>query len=254
MSDSISKERLERRCAELQRRLLAQSLWIDELRFVCTEAARGNLEPRLLRIDACEDLSPDFAEALHSVNRFLDLTDACLRESGAALAAAARNEFHRRVLSAGLHGSFARTAQVINEASDSMSERHAALEKARQAQKQLAFDFEREVKGGLDSVVEASAALRETATSLSQSVSATSAEATRVRSAAAAVSTSMQEITQAAEQISGSMADVAGRVQESTDVVRRARSISADSRRDVAGLTTSSDDIRSVVKLIDEVS
>ncbi|QDV06658.1 Methyl-accepting chemotaxis protein 2 [Planctomycetes bacterium Poly30] len=254
MSEFTGKERLERRCAELQRRLQSQTEWTDRLHRVCSEAARGNLEPRILCIEACEDLAPEFAEALHSVNQLLDLTDACLRESGAALGAAARNEFHRRVLGAGLHGSFSRTAHLINRASEQMAERHSALQSAKDAQKQLALDFEREVKGGLDSVVQASAALRETATSLSQSVSATSAEATRVKSAASAVSTSMQEITAAAEQISGSMADVAGRVQESTDVVRRARGISASSRRDVAGLTASSDEIRSVVKLIDEVS
>lgn len=245
---------LEERCAELELRLEEQTRWIERLQDVCSEAARGNLEPRLLRIEECKALSPEFASALHSFNHLLDLTDACLRESGAALHSAAKHEFHRRVLKDGFHGSFARTARTINDATDSMAAQHAALEDAKAAQKQLASDFESEIKGGLHSVVEASGALRQTATSLSQSVSATSAEATRLRSAATAVSSSMQEITSAAEQISSSMTDVAGRVQESTDVVQRARSISAGSRRDVAELTTSSNDICSVVRLIDEVS
>ncbi len=254
MSDINDHEELAQRCERLQRQVDVQNRWINDLTFVCTEAASGNLEPRLVHLDTCDEVSDEFKEALHLFNHFLDLTDACMREVGASLEHAAEKKFFRRVLGEGLRGSFERASRVINKALDSMEGQYTDLIDAREAQAQLARDFEVEVKGGLESVLAASAELRQTSTTLSQSVSATSVEATRVRSAAGAVSSSMREISAAAEQIASNMGEVASQVEGSTEVVRRARKVSDGSRRDVEGLTESSNDIRSVVKLIDEVS
>ncbi len=254
MSDINDHEELAQRCERLQRQVDVQNRWINDLTFVCTEAASGNLEPRLVHLDTCDEVSDEFKEALHLFNHFLDLTDACMREVGASLEHAAEKKFFRRVLGEGLRGSFERASRVINKALDSVEGQYTDLIDAREAQAQLARDFEVEVKGGLESVLAASAELRQTSTTLSQAVSATSVEATRVRSAAGAVPSSMREISAAAEQIASNMGEVASQVEGSTEVVRRARKVSDGSRRDVEGLTESSNDIRSVVKLIDEVS
>lgn len=254
MSATTREQELEQRCAELEERMSIQDRWIARLAGVCYEAAKGNLEPRLIGVTECEGVDSELVEAMHSVNHLLDLTDACLRESSAALEHAAKREFYRRVLEDGLRGSFQRTSQTINRSTELMSKGDRALRHARESQKTLATDFEREIKDVLDQVVKAAGTLRKTATCLADSVSATSAEATRVRNAATDVSSNMKQISHAADELSGSMQEVAAHVKESATMVEHAQSISAASRKDVDGLTSSSEDIRSVVLLIDEVS
>ncbi|MEM8711428.1 MAG: methyl-accepting chemotaxis protein, partial [Planctomycetota bacterium] len=245
---------LRRRCVQLENRLDYQESWIERLAEVAVQAARGNLEPRLVGVDKDSSLDPVLREALLAVNHLLDLTDACLRESGAALDHAAAQAFHRRFLEAGMRGSFLRNAQTINRATDRMKADHAELDAAREAQRSLAADFEREVRGVLIDVVDASRGVREAASGLATSVSSTSSESARVRTAAAEMSSSMRSISTSSEQISTAMSEMAVRVEESSDVVKRAQSVSVESRKDVEGLTSSSEDIRSVIRLIDEIS
>ena len=58
--------------AELRARLESYEGWIRTATEVCQRAAVGDLEPRILHIDAEGDLG----ELLHSINHMLDLTDA----------------------------------------------------------------------------------------------------------------------------------------------------------------------------------
>ena len=61
---------------------------------VCNRVASGDLEARVPNLGA----APGAEAARTAVNRLLDVTDAYVRESGAALAAAAAGRYHRRFL------------------------------------------------------------------------------------------------------------------------------------------------------------
>jgi hypothetical protein len=65
-----------------------------------SEAANGNLEVRLLHCDSSDKLRT----LARSINHLLDMTDAFLREAGAALEHASQGKFFRRVLLRGMRG------------------------------------------------------------------------------------------------------------------------------------------------------
>ncbi len=111
--------------------------WIREARRVCTEAARGNLEERILNNDAPGELG----EMLCAINRLLDLTDAFVREATASLEHAGQGKFFRRVLLNGMLGSFRRASESINAATEEMDEKTRDLAAAEQRRAELAHEF-----------------------------------------------------------------------------------------------------------------
>ncbi len=90
---------------------------------VTSAAAQGNLEARLLGCDDSTILGP----VARSVNHLLDMTDAFLREAGAALEHASHGKFFRRVLLRGMRGTFRDKSQLINAATETMASNAASM-------------------------------------------------------------------------------------------------------------------------------
>ncbi len=110
---------------------------------ICERAACGDLEPRFLH---CPD-SPELARAVVSINHLLDMTDAFLREVGAALDHAASKKFYRRILLRGMRGSFRRASLQINEATDQLANDSADLERATEGRRSVAEAVKHVVEG-----------------------------------------------------------------------------------------------------------
>lgn len=91
---------------------------LSHLGSVFARAGEGDLEARILAIPQDEAL----AQVAHGVNHFLDVTDAFVRESQAALDAASAGRYHRHLLTFGLPGSFESGARRINAAQARMKE------------------------------------------------------------------------------------------------------------------------------------
>ena len=241
---------LEQRCLDLEFELKEQSQWIRRATKICQQAAAGDLEPRLLNIEAAGDLG----EMLFSINGLLDLTDAFVRESGAALEHAADDKFYRRVIGRGLLGSFQRSSRVINRASAAMAAKSEALTQARQQQLQLADQFEEGVRSVVEQVVAAASELLQTADSLQENARRTHAETDRTRAAAEEVSDSMREIVTASERLSASIRDIADQVRASTRATADARTSSDGSKQRVGELAESSQLIGTVIDVIARVA
>jgi methyl-accepting chemotaxis protein len=109
--------------AQLLAELANYHRWVERATLVCEEAARGSLEERVLD---CDDTG-GIGRLAHALNHTLDMTDAFVRESGAALDAAAHQKFFRKVILRGLLGSFRLAAELINSATDKMARQSAAL-------------------------------------------------------------------------------------------------------------------------------
>jgi methyl-accepting chemotaxis protein len=108
--------RKDARIAELEAEVdLYRGIFVRVVK-VTSEAARGNLEARLLHCDQSEQLR----EVARSVNHLLDMTDAFLREVGAALDHASQGKYFRRVLLRGMLGTFRHKSQLINQAMKKM--------------------------------------------------------------------------------------------------------------------------------------
>jgi methyl-accepting chemotaxis protein len=83
---------------------------------ICERAASGDLEARVLGIPTeGEDLRIGRA-----INALLDISDAYVRESAAAMDHCSRNLFHRPILLRGMLGSYADGARTINDAASKM--------------------------------------------------------------------------------------------------------------------------------------
>jgi uncharacterized damage-inducible protein DinB len=108
---------LPQRVEELEAEVAHYRDIFDRVVKVSAEAANGNLEARLLH---CDD-SEKFRTVARSVNHMLDMTDAFLREAGAALEHASQGKFFRRVLLKGMRGTFREKSRLINEAMERLA-------------------------------------------------------------------------------------------------------------------------------------
>jgi methyl-accepting chemotaxis protein len=105
---------------------------------VCESAAAGDFEQRVPPLGDGSNAE----RARDAVNSMLDVTDAFVRESGAALAAAAEGRYHRRFLIRGMRGAFRSAAAQISQSSGSLSEAADRVEQAAQARHALADELE----------------------------------------------------------------------------------------------------------------
>jgi methyl-accepting chemotaxis protein len=120
---------------------------------VCSQAAQGNMEARLLHCDQSEK-SRTLAR---SVNHLLDMTDAFLREAGAALEHASEGKFFRRVLLRGMRGTFQHKSELINQAMEKMAGNSASLHEA----ERLIYDSARIAQGAVQEAAEANSIVKQ---------------------------------------------------------------------------------------------
>ena len=131
----------------------SQAEWIARAAAVCEAAARGDLEGRILR---CHEVG-ELGRLMHAINNMLDSTEAFVREAGAPLESANLGRFYRRVVLRGMHGSFRRTAELINCAAQEMARDHAALLESTQNRRALADQFDASVKKVVSALVTSAA-------------------------------------------------------------------------------------------------
>jgi methyl-accepting chemotaxis protein len=111
--------------------------WIAEAVRVCQAAAKGDMEARILNIDA----DPRMETLLNAINHMLDMNDAFIREATASLEYASKGKFFRRVLLSGMLGSFRRASSSINSATSQMDRKTKDLASAEKKRLELEDDF-----------------------------------------------------------------------------------------------------------------
>jgi methyl-accepting chemotaxis protein len=141
----------------------------------CESAARGDLEARLRPMPAASAI-PELVAVHHAVNRVLDVSDAFVRESSAALTSAAEGRFHRRLLLTGLRGAFRGSATAINSARDAMRETAGRVTEAQTSRLRLADEFESVVLAMSEQVATASTEMSASASGLTAAATAASTE------------------------------------------------------------------------------
>lgn len=120
---------------------------------VTSKAAQGNLEARLLH---CDD-SDKSREVARSVNHLLDMTDAFLREAGAALEHASHEKFFRKVILRGTRGTFRDKSKLINQAMERMKNNSSSLREA----ERLIYSSARMAQGAVAEAEEARSVVKE---------------------------------------------------------------------------------------------
>ena len=125
-SPETESQNTDKRLLELEAEVELYRTLFHRVAEVTSQAAQGNLEVRLLH---CDD-SERSRELARSVNHLLDMTDAFLREAGAALEHASHEKFFRRVLLRGMRGTFRDKSELINQAMERMAGNSSSLKEA----------------------------------------------------------------------------------------------------------------------------
>lgn len=185
--------------------LAAYRAFVAQLALDCAAAARGDLEVRSHPVGASDDV-PALRALRDEVNRVLDVSDAFVREAGAALTSAADGRFHRRVLLSGLTGSFRHSATAINSARDAMRATAGRVDAAASDRLGLADEFESVVLAMSEGVATASTELSATASGLTDAAGAASSEVDAARGTIDSLTRSSDEI----KQVIGLIESVAG--------------------------------------------
>jgi len=117
-------------------------LALRQLTALCLAAADGDLEQRLPLFEAELTADDDAQAARVAVHQLLDVIDAYVRESSAAIHASSNGRFDRRLLTGGLRGAFGAGAAVIDEGRDRMQQQDCQLTTAAEDRAALADELE----------------------------------------------------------------------------------------------------------------
>jgi len=224
--------------------------WMRRAADVCEQAARGNLEARLL---GCRE-GGDIARMVNGINHLLDVTDAFVREAKASLDYASQGKFFRRVVLRGLPGTFRQGAQLINAASHKMDLQARQIADAERRRVELAGAFESEIKDVVTSVAASATELRTTARGMVETAAATSEQVSAVASAAENTSENVDAVAAATDQLSTSAREIARRLKDSTKASHAAVTEVENTNAAVQSLQRASGQIGRVVKLISDIA
>lgn len=223
---------------------------VSHMAEVLAAAARGDLETRV----RLSQQTPELQRLAAELNRFMDVTDAYVRESGAALDHAACGKYFRRVIERGLRGAFAEGARLINRATGMMAGQADQIEQARMAQLQLADRFEQEVIGTVSGVAAAAEQMRETASVLIRASQTGTRESDAVSRLVADALKSVCTAKEATAVFERSVAILEGSVDVSSKVSQEAVAKAMEASGIVSGLSEDSNRIGGVVNLISQVA
>jgi methyl-accepting chemotaxis protein len=173
--------------------LAVHRAFVRQLTKACEAAATGDLEARSRPVDGVADV-PELLALHDAVNRVLDVSDAFVRESSAALTSAAEGRFHRRLLLGGLSGAFRKSAKDINTARDAMQDTAGRVTEAQTSRLRLADEFESVVLAMSEQVATASTEMSASASGLTAAASAASTEVTAARETITSLTRSSAEI------------------------------------------------------------
>ena len=232
------------------RELALYKSWVEKATEVCKQASQGNLESRVIRCDGGEDLQ----ELARWLNRSLDVSDAYVRESSAALEHASQGKFYRKLVLRGLPGTFRNAAVIINKATDSMKVQSEALAAADARRLELADSFEQVVKQVATSVASSSTELEVTCESLAEMASDTTGRAVSVSAASEQSSTSVQTVSAAVEEMTASIREIDQQVVSSSKTTTDAVGVAQEAQENVAVLVQASEKIGGIVSLIQKIA
>ncbi len=213
---------------------------------VCSRAATGDLEARIIGINDDGILG----EVQHAINHILDMTDAFVRESRAALQHASEEKFYRRVMLKGFHGSYVHAATAINAATNSMkTEFDTRAKRNTEANK-----FEKTVQDVVESLVASASEMESSASDLAENAESTGSRMVLLQNHSSELESDVQKVAGSTE----SFADANESIQDKVAQSARAADVAGENIEEAANiigeLESSSKEINDVVKLVEMIA
>jgi len=202
---------------------------------VCNAIAAGDFEERILDLEGAGDM----AELFNAINRMIDVSDAYIRESSAAMDYVANKKYYRHILPGGMAGSYANGAKLINTSIDQISNVHdKSVELASTVNKLVSYSTER--------VDEISTAAREVV----GKTDTASSKSFEVSMAAKRSLDNISAVSAATEELSATSSEIARQMNVSADSVTQVMEQSAVASERIESLSNAAEQINSVVEMI----
>lgn len=205
--------------------------------------SEGNLEARLILVKEKGSLKT----LSTSLNRFIDVTDAFMREICHSMQAVSRGEYHRKIVARGMLGIYRDSAAAINEVTKSTE---ISVGKFLEATQQ----FESRSHAAIQSVDAEGASLLRASQDLADVVQQTSHTASIVTSASDQMVNNVQTIAAATEELSTSVVGINTRAHDAADATRRAVEEAKRTDELVQSLNEAAHKIGDVVALINNIA
>jgi methyl-accepting chemotaxis protein len=217
---------------------------IDTIANTCDAAAKGDLEQRVMLLQARGEM----AHLMNSVNRFIDVADAYIRESGASADHAARGLFYRNILPDGLNGTWNSAATGLNRSAQQV--RANLIASVRGAGKRL----EESVMHTILGLGRAIDQLKDTSGSLSGIATRGKAEAEALSSGSGSISESMGGIAAAVEEMTAAIHEISHQINHASAVSKEAAEEGAKARGVLSNLVASAAKIGEITGLINDIA
>ena len=225
--------------------------WLAVLTDVLEAAVRGDLERRITHVT---HFDAHLSHVSILVNQLLDVTDAFVRESGAALEHASRKKFYRKLVLRGMPGCFRHAAALINNAAGEMAVADHALREAERKRKGFAEEFEGTVQGVVTSVASSADGLRATAQTLALNAQEVTTQVRSVADACDRTSHNMRSVSAATEQLTSAIGEIGRQVGESKEIATVAVGEAAQANQVMSTLHEASNRINGVVRMISQIA
>ena len=217
--------------------------WIRRTTDVAKGISKGDFEQRLTLIDE----SGSLGRMLWSINNMIDMSDAFVREAGAAMQAVEQGKFFRLIRPEGLHGMYLQNAKEINEATASMGKRLDTFS-------ELTERFEGKVWAVVDGVTAAASKMQSTSGTLKDQASETTRQVAGVSAATEEASANVETVASAAEELSASIMEISRQVQEGSRVTIAASKEAEAADKLVGTLAQAAEEIGTVGSLITDIA
>ena len=216
---------------------------INRAQVVCRRIAEGDFEARITDIP----VSRGAGELLHTINDMIDGCDAFVRESTAAMTAVRHNNYYRRILPGGLHGSLLLGSRVINDATDSIATRITHFEKQ-------TADLEATVNTIVSALDSGAAEMSGTAGNLRVGASSARERVISIAAASEQAAANMHSVSSATARLSSNASEVGADVNRSAAIAGRAVERVADAASNVDVLRSVAARISVVVQSINVIA
>ncbi len=181
------------------------------------------------------------------INDATDRIDAYIRESSAAMNAVRNNQYFRRILPDGLHGSLLQGATIINEASHVIEGRLTAFN-------QSTAEFEQAINTIVQTLSESSAGMSNMASVLQEGAVLTDDRTNLVASTASDMTANVQTVAAAVTQLAASAQEIGTEADHSATRARQAAQEAQSTATLVDSLNNAVERISAVVGLITTIA
>ncbi|MCB1530278.1 MAG: hypothetical protein H6853_02080 [Rhodospirillales bacterium] len=210
---------------------------------ICRRLENGDFEARLINISEQGDLG----ELLWSINEMTDRTDAFVREATASMDYVSRNQYFRRILENGMHGTLLHGAITMNKATEAVAEKMGGFTR-------VAESFEKSLSDVTTEIQQTVSMLETASKSMEAAVGTTNTEADSVVAVSDDNSASVQTISAAAEEMSSAIKEISHQMTQTSDMAKTAITESSQAEEKIQQLVTAAEKIDAVVSLIQDIA